>query len=121
MIHVLTEPERFEFTILSEYEMVPGTFPGWLLKRASEMRAHRIIGLISPDDPSAQCAYLLELDNDFLELHIAEDGHAGVEAATLTLSRKQLAEFAGQLLGAMTGRRIWTTVPKQADSLSSSS
>ena len=48
-------------------------FPGWLLKRAHEARAQRVLALHDPEADDSPAIFLLKLPGDLYELHVVED------------------------------------------------
>lgn len=91
--------------------MAPGLYPGWLLKRARDVRARRMLSLFGSVDDNGPAMFILELQDGSIELHVAEDGQTGVECATIPMTRKEAADFLGNFVGALAGRRRWSEIP----------
>lgn len=77
--------------------------PGWLLKRAREMQAVRVVPILEPRAADLSALYLVEYA-DFMELHAVQEANEPSNGATIALSKRDAAIILGNLAGALVGR-----------------
>jgi hypothetical protein len=79
------------------------TEPAWLVKRALEMGATRIVTVLAPVTPQSSAIYLLEAAGAH-ELHAVQDASTGIEGCTIRLSSREAVKLLATLAGALSGR-----------------
>lgn len=86
------------------------SLPGWLTKRARDVKATNIVTLLAPASERSAAMYLLEIGGTF-ELHVVEDAQSGIDGVTIPLSRREAFKLTQQLVAALSGRIPPLAVP----------